>query len=114
MQHEIHAADAQHGHAGITVIAGKGFLLREVPLLLCGLATDKAVRPTFLIILEVALVGMGLKEILPGIHEESAGTSRWVDNTIARFWPNHLHHHSNDVPRRTELAICTGSIEAAK
>ena len=34
MQHEVHAADAEHGHARVAVVAGEGLGLREFPLFL--------------------------------------------------------------------------------
>jgi hypothetical protein len=31
-QHEVHAADPEHGHAGVAVVAGEPFHLGEFPL----------------------------------------------------------------------------------
>jgi hypothetical protein len=37
------------------------------------LATGEAVRPAFVVICEIAFIGMRLKEILPRIDKEAAG-----------------------------------------
>ena len=83
VQHEVHAADAQHRHAGITVVAGEAFRLREFPFLGFQLATGQAVRPTLVVIREVALVGVRLKEILPSVDEKAACTGSGIDDALS-------------------------------
>ena len=114
MQHEVHAADAQHGHAGVAVVAGERLALREFPLLRRELAAGQAVRPALLVIAEVALIGVRLKQMLPRVDEEAARAGGGIDDTLARLGVDHLHHHADDVARRAELAVGAGGVESAQ
>ena len=57
MEHEIHAADAEHGHPRVRVEAGQGLGLAKLVLLLAEFAARQAVRVTFLVVSDVARVG---------------------------------------------------------
>jgi hypothetical protein len=43
VEHEVHAADAEHGHAGIVVVTGEGLGLEELVLVGAELVADHVV-----------------------------------------------------------------------
>src|SRR5215216_6397498 len=114
VQHEVHAANAQHRHPGITIVARERLALRELPLLRLQLAAGETMRPALVIIGEIALVGVRLKQVLPRVDEKAASACGGIDYPLARPWIDHLHHHADDVPWRAKLAIRARSVELAE
>src|SRR4029079_11516383 len=47
-------------------------------------------------------------------HQEAAGPSCWIADSLARLRVDHLHHHPNDVSWRPELAVRPRGIEPAQ
>ena len=92
----------------------KAFALRELPFFWRELAAGEAVRPALLVIGEIALVGVRLEEVLPGVDEEAAGAGGGIDDALAGLRVDHLHHHADDVARRAELAVGAGGVELAE
>ena len=90
VEHEVHAADPEHGHAGVGVEAGKGLGLAEFPFVWREFAAGQAVGLALLVVGEVARVGVGFKEVLPGIDEEAAGAGGRVDDALAGLRIEHL------------------------
>ena len=58
MKHQVHAANAEHRHAGIRIESVEGFFLTEIPLLFGQLAAGDAVRITLVVIGQIARVGV--------------------------------------------------------
>ena len=114
VQHEVHAADAEHGHAGVVVVAGEGLGLAELVFFLGELAAGQAVGLALLVVGEVARVGVGFQEVLPGVDEEAAGAGGRVADALAWARVDHLDHHADDVARRAELAVLAGGVELAE
>jgi hypothetical protein len=114
VQHEVHAANAEHCHPGIAIVASEGFVLRKFPLLWLELAAGESVRPPLVVVLEIAFVCVRLKKMLPGVDEKAACARRRIDDPLARLGVDHLDHHSDDVTRRSELTIRTCRVETTK
>src|SRR5207302_5477573 len=83
VEHEIHAADAKHGHAGIAVEAGEGAGLGEVPLVAFEAAAGEAMWPTFIVESEIARIGMRFKQVLPGVDKKAARTGGGIADAFA-------------------------------
>ena len=83
MEHEVHAADAEHGHARVAVVAGQGLGLAELPFFLGEFAARQAVGVALLVVGEVARVGVGFEEVLPGVDEEAAGAGGRIADALA-------------------------------
>src|SRR5262245_56744465 len=66
------------------------------------------------VVADIPWVSVGLKQVLPGINEESTRPGRWVADAFSGLRIAHLHHHPNDVAGRAELAVCPGGVESAK
>ena len=115
VEHEVHAADAEHGHAGVAVVAGEGVALEEVMLFLGELAAGEAVGPAFLIVSEVAsgrvwvsrrcCQALTRKPQVPAAGSQTRSPGRGFE---------HLDHHADDVARGAELAVGAGGIEFAR
>ena len=114
MEHEVHAADAEHGHARVRVEAGQGLGLAELVFFLGEFAARQAVGIALLVVGDVARVGVGFEEVLPGVDEEAAGSGSGVADALAWARIAHVDHHADDVARRTELAVLASSVELAE
>ena len=112
MEHQVHAADAQHGHARVAVVAGNRLVCANsnVPSWASFRAGD-AVRVALLVVGQVARVGVGFEQVLPGIDQEAAGARRRDRDALRAGGVDHFHHHADDVARRAELAVGAGGIE---
>ena len=58
-----------------------------------------------LVVGDVARVGVGFEEVLPGVDEEAAGAGGGVADALAGARIAHVDHHADDVARRAELAV---------
>jgi hypothetical protein len=114
VEHEVHAADAEHGHARVRVKAGQGFGLAELIFFLGEFAARQAVGVALFVVGDVARVGMGFEEVLPGVDEEAAGASGRVADVLSWARIAHVDHHADDVARRAELAVLASGVELAE
>ena len=114
MEHEVHAADAQHGHARVRVEAGQGLGLAELVFFLGEFASGQAVGVALLVVGDVAGVGVGFEEVLPGVDEEAAGSGGGVADALAWARIAHVDHHADDVARRSKLTVLAGGVELAE
>ena len=84
VEHQVHAADAEHGHAGVGIEAGEGPGLAELVILPCVELARRSGRGEALFVVgEVARVGVGFKDVLPGVDEEAAGAGGGVADALA-------------------------------
>ncbi len=93
----------------------RALVCAELPLFLGELAAGEAVRVALFVVGEVARVGVGFEEVLPGVDEEAAGAGGRIADALA--WVagrTMLDHHADDVARRAELAVLAGGVELAE
>ena len=115
VQHQVHRADAQHGHARIVVEATQEFVrLDEGALVLLEQVADQVVRQPFLVVFEDVGRGGFLHHVLVGVDQEAGRAARQVADPVGGRGRDHLHHHADDVARRAELPVAPGGVELAE
>src|SRR6266853_1995932 len=60
-------------------------------------AARQAVGVALLVVGDVARVGVGFEEVLPGVDEEAAGSGGRVADALAWARITHVDHHADDV-----------------
>jgi len=83
--------------ARVGIEAGQGLGLAELVFFLGEFAARQAVRVALFVVCDVARVGVGFEEVLPGVDEEAAGSGGGVADALARARVAHVDHHADDV-----------------
>src|SRR6185369_9582916 len=95
VQQHVHAADAQH---------------RRIEV--------EAIEELFIEMMAQFIVGEDFRVTLSQVFtrgDKKAGrTTRWIANDVARLWRDHFNHQTNDVTRRAELPVLSGSRDLAE
>ena len=90
VQQHVHTADAQHG--AVEVVAVERALVK--------VAARRGVL--------VDGVAVVVHQVLRRGNEEARRTAGWVADHVLRSGGGHVHHQTDDVARRAELAVLSG------
>lgn len=75
---------------------------------------DEVVRVAVFVVGEHVGPRVHFEDVLIGVDEEAACAGRWVADAFAGPRVHHADHHSDDVPRRAELAVLPGRVQFAE
>ena len=87
MGHHVHGADAQHRAVHIVAV--------EHPVHVM----------VFFLPVKEDLLFVFLFQVVPGLHQKAARAAGRVADDLVGLGGHHLHHHTDDMPRRAELAV---------
>ena len=87
MQHQVHRADAQHGHARIVVEAAQGLgALERFLLVFFQMVADQVVRPALLVVGQDFRRGVRFEDVLVGVDQKAAGAGGQVADALVGAW----------------------------